>query len=143
MARTASEMNSIHSGTLVLVLWCFSVAFFAGCAPSKAQTRRALRSPETAAQVRVERAVRQAALQVERGEWQQAQVRYNPSYCGSPAWEVLLYGAWRRVFLTPVPAHSDESMSGAWLRLNSDQYQNSQGWNYPVMQWRSLDDETY
>lgn len=124
------------------ILWLLCIVLFASCAPSKAQNRRIIRSPEAVAQMRVQRAVQRADMHLESMEWQRAPVRYNPSYCDSPAWEAHLYGAWRRVYLTPVPARSDEAMQQAWLKVSSERYESPQGWKYPVMQWRAMENPT-
>lgn len=113
---------------------------FAACgARSDTDTRRLSRTPEGVASVRIERAIQHAESVVNSDEWQRVPVRHNPTHCGSPPWEAHLYGAWRRVVLQPVPKTPAHQMSEAWLRAFGEVFESEDGWNYPVLQWRAVD----
>lgn len=138
----------IHAGRstpnfpkIFLLLACGLAFYLSACAaPSKAQDRRILRSPQEVASARVDRAASRASERITSQTWHRLPVRHNPSYCDSPSWEVQMYGRWQRVELTPEPSSDQRDMTHAALRPTGGAYQNDAGWHYPTLEWRALDD---
>src|SRR5690625_639632 len=136
MERTIDRLKHGCAGVMVFL----ALALFASCAPSKAQSRRIIRPPESAAHVRVQRALLHAEQRLTADQWHLLSVRHNPSYCDSPAWEAHMYGGWRRVQLEPARSKADAQLEQLWLRALNQTYQSDQGWRYPTFEWRSVDD---
>lgn len=121
-------------------IYALGLYFSACAAPSKAQDRRILRTPQAVASARVDRAAERAADRITSQEWHRLAVRYNPSYCDSPAWEVYMHGRWQRAELTPEPSSDETQMTHASLRPTGTTIQNARGWKYPSLEWRPSDD---
>ena len=58
-------------------------------------------------------------------------VRYNPTSCDCPAWEVLIAESWRRVALEPEPPTRGAPLRSLTLRP-TDATVEAEGWIYAV-----------
>ena len=126
--RTVSP-RAVPPRVTLLTALALAASLASGCGGGR--TLFGPRSAWDAAPLRVERALalaRAAALDPDELE---LPVRYNPTSCDCPAWEVLIAESWRRVALEPEPPTRGAPLRSLTLRP-TDATVEAEGWIYAV-----------